>query len=193
MPQASATKIQPQTLVRASARYLHLSPRKMRLVTNLVKGMQVSNAMAQLQHTNKKAAGMVAKLLKSAVANAENNFSLQSDHLYIKSITADMGVVMKRYFPRARGSAFPIRRKTCHVNVVLEERKAGKIPKVKSTALLKRKTEEVPVVSADQKEATNEKPAKIIGRKSEVTKTEQQVKLNQQQNKRRLFNRKSGE
>lgn len=185
------TTTKSPTLVKASARYLHLSPRKMRFVTNLVKGMQVSDAMVQLQHTEKKAADMVAKLLKSAVANAENNFSLSSDHLYIKAITVDMGVTMKRYFPRARGSAFPIQRKTCHVNVVLEEKKSGKA-RVKAAGFLKRKTE-VPEVSVDAKEAANEKAPKTLGRKSEVTKTEQQVKLNQQQNKRRLFNRKSGE
>ncbi len=109
-------------LVRAHARGLHVSPRKMRLVTNLVKGMRLNDAMTQLQFTNKKAAKMLQKLLQSAAANAENNFSLNRDNMFIKTITTDMGTVMKRSFPRARGSAFMIRRKLSHVNVILEER-----------------------------------------------------------------------
>lgn len=112
----------PKQLVKAHARSLRISPRKMRLVTNLVKNMRLSDAMTQLQFTNKKAAGMLQKLLQSAAANAENNFSLNRDGLFIKEITCDMGPVLKRSFPRARGSAFMIRRKMSHVNVVLEER-----------------------------------------------------------------------
>jgi large subunit ribosomal protein L22 len=117
-------------LVRAHARNLRISPRKMRLVTNLVKNMRVNDALVQLQFTNKKAAGMVSKLLQSALANAENNFSLNREGMFIKTITCDMGPVLQRAFPRARGSAFVIRRKMSHVNVVLEEREV----KVKKTA-----------------------------------------------------------
>lgn len=125
--------------VRAHARNLRISPRKVRLVTNLVNGMRVADALVQLQFTNKKAASMVTKVLQSAVANAENNYSLNRDQLYIKTITTDMGPVLQRSFPRARGSAFIIRRKMSHVNVVLEERDvkpktAAKIPKVKKQA-----------------------------------------------------------
>ncbi len=131
--------VQPNTkpLVRAHARNLRIAPRKMRLVTNLVKNMRVNDALVQLQFTNKKAAIMVSKLLQSAMANAENNFSLKRDGMFIQSITCDMGPVMKRSFPRARGSAFIIRRKMCHVNVILEEREVkvkkttAKLPKVK--------------------------------------------------------------
>ncbi|MEZ4180187.1 MAG: 50S ribosomal protein L22 [Candidatus Doudnabacteria bacterium] len=133
--QSNSGKATPKQLVTAKARNLHISPRKMRLVTNLVKDMRVSEAMVQLQFANKKAAPMVVKLLQSAVANAVNNFSLNSDVLFIKSITTDMGPVLKRVRPRARGSAFVIRRKLSHVNVVLEERGVAKLStaKVKST------------------------------------------------------------
>ena len=78
--------------------------------------------MTQLRFTNKKGAKILTTLLKSAVANAENNFSMSGDSLFIKTITCDMGQTMKRFFPRARGSAFVIRRKNSHVNVILEER-----------------------------------------------------------------------
>ncbi len=97
------------------------------------------------------------------MANAKNNFSLDIDHLFIKSITADMGKVLKRYFPRARGSAFVIRRKLSHVNLVLELRKTG--VKSKSRFALFKKDEKPPSakasgdlrpaeMSVDQKEAT---------------------------------------
>src|SRR4051812_11037045 len=125
-------------LVTAYANHLHVAPRKMRLVTNMVKNMYALDALTQLAHTNKKAAPMVTKLLNSAIANAQHNFSLAPETLYIKSITADQGKVMKRYFPRARGSAFVIRRKMCHVNIVLEERKKGKAAASKFSFLKKK-------------------------------------------------------
>jgi len=138
------TKTAPKTLVRASARSLHISPRKMRLVTNLVKGMPVGEAITQLAFTNKKGAKYLSRLIRSAVANAENNFSLNSENLFVKSATCDMGQTMKRYFPRARGSAFVIRRKMTHVNVVLEER-ADKAGKKSRFGLLKRAKKDKPV------------------------------------------------
>lgn len=180
------------TLVRASARHVHIAPRKMRLVTNMVQGMNALDAMTQLQHANKKAAPILIKLIQSAIANAKNNFSLDTDHLFIKSITADMGKVMKRYFPRARGSAFQIKRKMSHINLVLEERKKGKAGKVKAT-FLNREKPQAKVESVDAKEATGQKPPKQEGKKSQVFKTDEQVKMNKVANKRRLFNRKSGE
>lgn len=179
-------------LVRASARHVHIAPRKMRLVTNMVKGMNALDAMTQLQHANKKAAPILIKLIQSAIANAKNNFSLDTDHLFIKSVTADMGKVMKRYFPRARGSAFVIRRKMSHINVVLEERKQGKASKVKA-GFLNRAKPEPKAESIDAKEASNQKPAKDEIKKSQIFKTDEQVKMNKVANKRRLFNRKSGE
>ena len=141
---------EPKTkqLVKAHARSLRISPRKMRLVTNLVKNMRVNDALTQLQFTNKKAAQMVTKLLQSAAANAENNFSLNRDTLFIKEITCDMGPVMKRSFPRARGSAFMIKRKLSHVNVILEER-AVKAKKKKTAVVPKAVKPEKKVVEIE--------------------------------------------
>lgn len=119
---APAVKPEAKPLVRAHARQLRIAPRKMRLVTNLVKNMRVTDAVTQLQFVNKKGAKMLQKLLQSAAANAENNFSLNRDNMFIKTITTDMGPELKRSFPRARGSASIIRRKLSHVNVILEER-----------------------------------------------------------------------
>ncbi len=193
MAKVTATT-ESKPLVTAFARGLHVAPRKMRLVTNLVKNMNVNDALAQLTFTDKKASPMVMKLLQSAVANATNNFSLSADHLYIKTITTDQAAVMKRYFPRARGSAFVIRRKLCNVNVVLEERKKGKAAAGRMSFLKRKAAETKPEIqSIDAKEAVNTKPEKVLGKKSEIGKSDEQIKMNKVQNKRRLFNRKTGE
>jgi large subunit ribosomal protein L22 len=132
----AAATAEPKQLVRAHARSLRIAPRKMRLVTNLVKDMRLSEAMTQLSFTNKKGAKMLQKLLQSAAANAEHNFSMNRDGLFIKTITCDMGPVLQRSFPRARGSAFMIRRKMSHVNVVLEERAVKLKKKQKPKAIV---------------------------------------------------------
>ena len=188
----ATTKTESPKLVHATARHLHIAPRKMRLVTNLIKGMNAQDAIVQLQHANKKAAPMLIKLLESAIDNAKNNFSYDTQYLFVKDVTADMGKVMKRYFPRARGSAFEIKRKMCHINLVLEERKAGKASKAKLGFLNKAK-EEPAEVSVDSKEAVNKRAASDEKKKSQVFKTDEQMKMNKVANKRRLFNRKTGE
>ncbi|HVY67531.1 MAG TPA: 50S ribosomal protein L22 [Patescibacteria group bacterium] len=190
----TASTTSSSKLVKASARQLRIAPRKMRLVTNLVKGMNALDAVAQLRHANKKAAPILAKLIESAVANAKNNFSLDPQHLYIKSVTCDMGQVMKRYFPRARGSASEIRRKMSHVNLVLEERKAAKGSRAKASFLNRtEKTAQPETANVDQQAAAAAKAPRQEGRKSQVFRTEEQIKQSKAQNKRRLFNRKSGE
>lgn len=188
----ATTKTESPKLVHATAKHLHIAPRKMRLVTNLIKGMNAQEAIVQLQHANKKAAPMLIKLLQSAIANAQNNFNYDTKFLFVKDVTVDMGKVMKRYFPRARGSAFEIRRKMCHINLTLEERKSGKASKVKLGFLNKAK-DEAKEVSVDSTEAVNKKPTSDKEKKSQVFKTDEQKKLSKVANKRRLFNRKTGE
>ena len=134
-------------LVTASAKGLHISPRKMRLVTNMVKGMRAVDAMNQLRFMNKKGAPYMSRLIASAVANAENNFSLTPETLFIKSVTCNMGQTMKRFFPRARGSAFIVRRKLCAVNLVLEERPGA--AKKSRFAMLKRAKKDKPTPTVE--------------------------------------------
>ena len=191
MVKAQNIKTKSPKLVTAFARDLHIAPRKMRLVTNLVKNLSVEQALVQLQHTNKKASGIVIKLLKSAVANAQNNFYLKPENLYVKTLTCDMGKVLKRYMPRARGSASTIRRKMSHINITLEER-GGKVKKSAFNLFKKTETEAKPE-NVDQELATNEKPVKDTTKKSQVTRTDEQRKMNTVANKRRLFNRRIGE
>lgn len=175
------TKLNTEKLVMASARSLHISPRKMRLVTNLVKNMNALDAVTQLQFKNKKASPMLIKLIKSAVANAEHNFSLDPETLYIKSITCDMGQTMKRFFPRARGSAFVIRRKLCHVNLVLESKPGKKKSKTKFVKATSKPKEAPKPVETDQalpEEQTMNRPEAAL-------KTSEQAKANKIAQKRR--------
>ena len=107
---------------RAIARYLRVSPFKARQVANLVRGKDVSEAMGILNYTNKKSAPLINKVVKSAVANAEHNFDMDSDELYISEILVDEGPTLKRMRPRAYGRADVRRHSTSHITVVLSER-----------------------------------------------------------------------
>ncbi|SHF09520.1 LSU ribosomal protein L22P [Caldanaerobius fijiensis DSM 17918] len=107
---------------RATARYLRLSPLKARLVVDMIRGKSVREAMAILNYTPNKAAYYLRKVLKSAVANAENNFNMNADNLYVAEVFANPGPIMKRYKPRARGRADVMRRRTSHLTVVVKER-----------------------------------------------------------------------
>jgi len=120
--------------IKASLNNLRISSRKVRLITNLVKGMQVTQARAQLAFLIKKPAPLILKLLNSAAANAKHNFDLKEDNLYIKSILVEGGPSLKRWLPRAMGRATPILKRTCSVKLVLAEvvptaKKARKIRK----------------------------------------------------------------
>lgn len=102
-----------------------MSPRKIRLVIDVVRKMPVDKALDQLRFVNKLAAESVVKLIKSAIANAENTYNLERDNLYIKEIRSDEGVMLKRWMPRAHGRATSIRKRGCHVSLILAEIKAS--------------------------------------------------------------------
>ena len=106
----------PQGAV-ARARYVRMSPMKVRRVVDLVRGMPVGQAASVLQFAQQAAATPVAKLVASAVANAENNFDLDPTTLVISTITVDEGPTMKRFQPRAQGRAYRIRKRTSHITV----------------------------------------------------------------------------
>ena len=108
--------------MKASVTSVRISPRKVRMVADALRGKSVSQAMSILTFTRKKAAFPVQKLLKSAVANAvENNGVDDVDNLMIDQIVVDEGPTLKRYTPRARGRATPIRKRTSHIRIALRE------------------------------------------------------------------------
>ena len=108
--------------VKAKLRYARVSARKARLVADLVRGKDVNSALRFLSFLDKKAAGLMKKLIQSAVANAEQKQVIDVDNLYVKSLTVDMGPGVYRFRPRAQGRAFPIKKKLSHFNLVLDER-----------------------------------------------------------------------
>ena len=107
---------------RAKLSYLRMSPRKVRLVADLVRNRPAEEALKTLRFTAKAASRPLKKLIESAVANAENNHGLDIDTLWVREIQVDEGPTLKRFRPRAQGRAFPIMKRTSHVSVVLEER-----------------------------------------------------------------------
>lgn len=105
---------------RAVARYVRISSRKVRIVIDLIRGKQVSEALAILKFTPKSASPVVEKLLKSAIANAEYK-GLNKDDLYVAEVYADQGPTLKRMMPRAKGSGAMILKRSSHITVVLDE------------------------------------------------------------------------
>ncbi|CCQ90313.1 50S ribosomal protein L22 [Nitrospina gracilis 3/211] len=109
--------------VRAQLKHARTAPRKARLIADMIRGKNVNDAMNVLVFTRKKAAGLFQKLLKSALANAEENHKvLDVDDLYVRKVTVDEGVTMKRQLPRARGMTTLIRKRTSHITLVLDEK-----------------------------------------------------------------------
>ncbi len=107
--------------VRAVARFVRVSPRKIRLVMDQVRGKKVEEALNLLSFSPQKGAFLLRKLINSAVANAEGNSGLDVDTLQIKRVFADEGPTLKRFRPRAMGRATKIRKRTSHLTVILDE------------------------------------------------------------------------
>ena len=109
--------------VKATAKTVRVTPRKARLVLDNIRGKRVDEALAILQFTPNHAAKAVYKVVKSAAANATNNHQLDADALYVKACFADEGIVLKRFMPRAKGSASQILKRTSHITVVVSDEK----------------------------------------------------------------------
>jgi ribosomal protein L22 len=116
-PSAKAPATPP--VVKASARYVRVAPRKARLIADQVRGMHIESARALLQFSPRGAAHPIHKLINSAAANAENNHELIGDEMRISSITVDEGPTLRRFRPRAMGRATPINKRTSHIRVAL--------------------------------------------------------------------------
>ena len=106
----------------ANLKYLRISPRKVKIVLDLIRGKDVGTAAAILMQTPKSASEPVLKLLKSAAANAENNHQMDPEKLYVSQVFANPGPIIKRIRPRAQGRAFRINKRTSHVTIVVSER-----------------------------------------------------------------------
>lgn len=107
---------------KAMAKTIRITPRKARLVVDLVRGKDLKDVYAILANTNKSSTSPVTKVIKSAAANAVHNFQLDADKLYLKEIYVDDSIRMKRFMPRAKGSASALVKRTCHITAVVAER-----------------------------------------------------------------------
>lgn len=108
--------------VKATAKTVRIAPRKVRLVLDLVRGKSVKEALDILKFVPNHVAKDVSKVVKSAAANATNNFQLAEEKLYIKACYANEGITLKRFMPRAKGNASEILKRTSHITVVVEEK-----------------------------------------------------------------------
>ena len=106
----------------ATLKYARISSRKVKIVADLIKGKDIDEAMAILKYTPKASSEILEKLLKSAIANAENNHHMAHEKLYVADIFANQGPTLKRIRPAAKGSAVRIRKRTSHVTIKLRER-----------------------------------------------------------------------
>lgn len=198
---------------KAKLSYLRMAPKKVRLVASLIRGMKVEEASVQLGFVNKAAKQPILKLLNSAVANAENNFQLQKNNLFIKEIRVDQAGMLKRWKARAHGRATPIRKKTSHVLLTLEEivpskkkvkkeKKAEKAVKIKSLDEIKKVKESEKVIKADKSQVKKEGHEKEIDKEIVDVRSEGKNRHKQHLDKRtmkqgkgfitKIFNRKSG-
>jgi large subunit ribosomal protein L22 len=105
---------------------VRISPRKVRIVVDLIRGKDVEDALAILKFLPKRASEVVGKVVRSAAANAEHNFELDRDRLFVSQAFVDVGPTLKRFHPRQRGQAFQIKKRSSHITVVVREREGGK-------------------------------------------------------------------
>jgi len=200
---------------KAKLRYLRMSPKKVRLVADLIRGMQVEKALDQLNFLNKAASQPLTKLVNSAVSNAVNNFELVKENLFIKEIRVDQGGILKRWKPRAHGRATPIRKRMSHVLLVLDEidptsakkvktnkEKVEKAVKVKSLDEAKTQGKPEPVVTANKDEKVDKETQEAKGQEIQDVRMEGKHRHQQNQDKKqvkgkkgfmkKIFNRKAG-
>ncbi|MBU0646351.1 50S ribosomal protein L22 [Patescibacteria group bacterium] len=145
--------------VKAKVRFIRMSPRKIRLVVDLIRGLPVLQAQTQLQFTNKAAALPVRKLLESAMANAEHNFNLKTESLFIKKISVDGGPIVHRWRPRAFGRAGAIRKRTSHINLILDEIATKSVQPAPVAKPIKSKAPKAPATKTAKPKAASTKKA----------------------------------
>lgn len=110
------------TSATATAKTIRIAPRKVRLVTDLIRGKSIGEAISILKFTPRSASPVVEKVLMSAIANAEHNYDLDLESLYVSEAFVNEGPTMKRFRPRAKGSASPINKRTSHITIVVSEK-----------------------------------------------------------------------
>lgn len=141
--------------IKAKLNHLRIAPRKVRLIADFIRNISTKEAKMKLKFIPNRASEPVLKLLKSAIANAQNNFNVKEDDLYIKRIMVNQDTPYKRWFPISRGRSFPILKRACHIELVLGVKEGVKLEKIK-------KEVEKPVINKEEKivekQKTEQKP-----------------------------------
>jgi large subunit ribosomal protein L22 len=159
--------------VRAEAKYVRMSPRKARLVAEHIRGRSVPEARAVLAFTSREAAGVLEKVLHSAVSNAEANHGIAEDTLYVKEAYVDGGPVLKRWRARARGRVARIKKRTCHITIHLAERsQVAPPPPVKAPESATEEAEQPKAAAPKRKTATSSRKKKTTTAKRPAKKKE---------------------
>jgi len=157
-------------LVSAKLSYLRISPRKARLVADLIRGKSVEQAQSILSFTIKRAASPILKLLNSAAANAKNNFHLDPKELYVVKIWVNEGATYKRVFARARGNANELRKRTCHIDLILAKRGEKAVVAEEAKVVVKDEKVKEEKPAAEKKTKSAAKPKKEISEGKTVKK-----------------------
>ncbi|MEK9130006.1 MAG: 50S ribosomal protein L22 [Patescibacteria group bacterium] len=177
-------KEEKQIKIEAKAKYIHISSKKVRLVADVIRGMNVNEASSQLKFICKKASGPILKLLNSVIANAEHNFNLKKENLFIKEITVNQGPTLDRWMPRAFGRTAPIRKRTSHITITLDS--------ADTNAIKINKKEDKKDTMIQLKTVKDKKDLKDISlTKKTEEKNESKVKFKNSGFKKKMFNRKS--
>lgn len=180
-------------MIKAKLSHLHIAPRKVRLVGDLIRGKKVEDAQGILNFTSKKSCRFFLKLLNSGIANAKNNFEIDSSNLYISELLVDEGPKMKRWRPGSRGSANPIQKKTSHITIILKEiegvekqKKSDKIEKQGAKEIKQKPATKKNVKELDKKDV---KTVKIKKQEKRIEFKEAKPKI--EKKFKRIFRRKS--
>jgi len=126
--------------MKATLKQYRQSPRKVRLVADLIRGKKVDRALTDLEFASKRASSVLKKLLDTAIAGAKHNFNVEKGDLFVKEITVDKGPTLHRWIPRARGRATPINKRTSHITVVLAEQEKSETENSKFETKVSKKT-----------------------------------------------------
>lgn len=148
--------------VRARAKFIRMSPKKIRLVIDVIRGKSTDKALEQLNFINKKASLPIKKLIESGIANGVNNYELDKENLFIKEIFVDEGPALRRWMPKAFGRATPLRKRSSHITLVLSE--------IKDSGLKEAKKQKIEAPISLEKQGKNLSDTKFRGNKVEKNK-----------------------
>ncbi|MBI4653281.1 50S ribosomal protein L22 [Candidatus Kuenenbacteria bacterium] len=175
----------------AKAKYVRISPKKIRLVINVIRGLDVIEAENQLKFISKKSCHPVLKLLNSAIANAKHDFDFKKENLYIKEVTVNQGPTLDRWMPRAFGRAAPIRKRTSHVTIILDQKEKTGKEQVTKKSQKEEKKNKVEILS--KAELLNEVKSNEADEKQFTKVKKDKMKFKDKRGfAKKVFNRKSG-